>query len=264
MLKNNKKAQKTNGQSQYKKWAIVAICLYFCLSFCTDGLCAVHKETKDDNVTVSGIAYHRSYRVYSDSVSSSDKCGGGACPSDHYCVDGWYPDIWCSGLIIRSSSRCRNNSCGSSCDPRCGWADVMGCEGSNVYTCASSCHQASGGKAWCLEACTPTLTCANYPGNCGAALSNGCTNTLDCSNYCPAGNVNCCSSGVLYTEVMRVKCPTGVAKIAGTENMTITSKLNIRSNGKRQKIRLVPSTAPNASCLKVRIDGSTETCAKML
>lgn len=39
--------------------------------------------------------------------------------------------------------------------------------------------------------CTPTLTCASYPNQCGASLSNGCTNILDCSGACTAPASEC-------------------------------------------------------------------------
>ncbi len=32
--------------------------------------------------------------------------------------------------------------------------------------------------------CSPSKTCADYPGQCGAALDDGCVGTIDCSNAC--------------------------------------------------------------------------------
>ncbi len=37
--------------------------------------------------------------------------------------------------------------------------------------------------------CVPSMTCADYAGQCGAALSDGCVGTIDCTNACPATEV---------------------------------------------------------------------------
>jgi C1A family cysteine protease len=41
-------------------------------------------------------------------------------------------------------------------------------------------------------ACTPSLDCSDYPGNCNVNLFDGCDNILNCSNNCSGGE-SCCS-----------------------------------------------------------------------
>jgi len=43
-----------------------------------------------------------------------------------------------------------------------------------------------------IPSCTPSKTCADYPGQCGTTLFNGCANVLNCSGSCTAPKI-CCS-----------------------------------------------------------------------
>jgi hypothetical protein len=135
-----------------------------------------------------------------------------------------------------TSGVCGLNAANRAClaaNLKCGFAkDACG----NSFECGN-CDQGTQKCSATLgvcEQCPPRFTCAaNYPGQCGAALSDGCNGTIDCSGTCAPGNecntttfvcepcVNPCLADPLGTVVPG---PTGgVDSPPGTECNSVAS-----------------------------------------
>lgn len=77
-------------------------------------------------------------------------------------------------------------ACGSSDSEPSGPADATATPGEDISVpiTDTAAHPPDSGAG---PDCTPNKTCADYPGQCGTALSDGCVGTVDCSNVCSGG-----------------------------------------------------------------------------
>lgn len=124
---------------------------------------------------------------HSDGVNLFDIDNGCDDDNDNYCDEGF--NIYYFNTLKTGIDVCTN----STDDP-----DTWDCNDANFNInpgeseiCGNGLDEdCSGSDDIC--ACTPSLTCMDYAGQCGVNLSNGCENILDCSGNCSGGQI-CCS-----------------------------------------------------------------------